>query len=759
MERRGFLLNGTVKESWVDADSSIGFKDGSLDEGTPGTINAFLKAEIDAMQFPAPAPVVIQTDAPVANTVVDSTPIAVVEPVPIVTSTDPALETESMCTDVVATTDLIPTNPAVTTGTTDQTSTVVPPVEPTIVETPSAIESATTTTQTITEAPVVTTTTSATTSTPAVAPESLQVNELYPHPETGEPEWVEVLNTSSSAIVTNGWSLVDESGAVTLFPNGEITPGSFLVMENPKGKLNNDGDTVIIKDPSGNVIDAVMYNADLGLVPALGESLIRTGLHALAITTTPTKNSENVETQKSTTTSATATTSSSSTSNTNPEISIVATNTTSATTSPIVSSTSTTTLQTDNSTTIIPISHAIHLSEFYPNTGGTDSTDEFIEIRNDGTEPVSLSDWSVTDSSGTRFTFAKTDTIASNAFLAIMRPQSHITLNNTGDTITLFAPDGSIADSKTYDQANATFSFAIINGVWTWTGTPTPNEQNSIPQNNEPVVASDPIGTIATAPSAQSTSTNGTISARVLTIADAKLANDGTRLTVRGFVTVLPNVFNSQTMYVQDDTGGIQIYKSNCRFPNLVMGQEVTITGTLSHINGEVRLKVANTATINVGSTVSTVTASTVSPDNQNTSIGSLMTIAGMVISRSGNQAFVDVDGKKWTVDLPKGSPVDTALFTKGSRVEVSGIMTQSQNNLHLKPRSDQDISVTNTANKLESTPVTNTSESQKQTTAIILALVASVLLVGLKFRPHLYALIKSYGRKSTLAFGSQKAS
>ena len=281
---------------------------------------------------------------------------------------------------------------------------------------------------------------------------TLEVSELFPHPATGEAEWVELTNMSSNSVTTNGWTLTDASGAVTPFPDGTIPPGGFLVIENPKGKLNNDGDTVIVKDLNGTVIDSVMYNADLGGIPALDESLIRIGTHTIALTTTPTKGASNSETAKATASAAsgdtthsssTASSSSSTTTSTTratdiSEIPIVATNTE----TPAVTTSTTPSTTTTNSTDVALINSTtsansvasgqvqdqplqqISLSEFYPNTGGKDSTDEFIEIKNDSDITAALDGWSLIDSGGTRFAFAKTDSIAPNTLLAVMRPES-----------------------------------------------------------------------------------------------------------------------------------------------------------------------------------------------------------------------------------------------------------------------------------------------------------------------------------------------
>ena len=94
------------------------------------------------------------------------------------------------------------------------------------------------------------------------------INEFVSSPTDGI-EWIELLNTTGSPIVLNGWKLVDGNDKVTddLILNGTISANGFIVFENSKSWLNNDGDTIILKDNSSNTIDSVIYGTD-GIIKA-----------------------------------------------------------------------------------------------------------------------------------------------------------------------------------------------------------------------------------------------------------------------------------------------------------------------------------------------------------------------------------------------------------------------------------------------------------------------------------------------------------
>lgn len=734
MERINILMNGSEKEAWADADVSKGFKENTLDFGTPGVLNALLQAQQLANTPTVVAsktePVVIEV-APIPTTVSES--VAPEEP-------------EAVCHDVVIDTDASLTS--------EKTS-----LEPTNDQESASIVVEQTTTPTTTQISLVDeqTSTSAEASVNGqsqplqnISPPqgSLRISELYPHPTSGESEWVELENNSMYPVVTNGWSILDASNTVTTLPNGSVPPGAFIVIENPKGKLNNDGDSVILKNTEGSLVESVLYNADLGSVPSEGESLVRANANILTISITPTKNASNVFMPR-----PPKTTASTPNSNNTTTMEPAATNTETKTTAP-TTQTVTTTVSASQSqppqTQPVAILKTIRLSEFYPNTGGNDATEEFIEIENTGDQSVSLEEWILADANGTKFTFAKDAVIAAHTFKAFLRPETKISLNNDDETVTLTAPDGEIVDTQTYEQAKPALTYARTNNLWNWTTTRTPNEPNVVSGNSDPIPTTPPPAKTTTTNISSTAQSIGTITSSMLAIEQAKLKSIGTRVKIHGIVTVLPNTFNSQTMYVQDKTGGVQIFKSDCLFPSLTLGQSITVSGILSSVNGEARIKVTNQKSLVPGSVEQTLT-----PSTNSTSIGSLISIAGIVTSRSGNRLALDVDGNTMQVDLPKTTET---VYTKGSNVQVSGVLTKTKSGTVLKTRSEQDVT-TIPQESLETFGSKNTNtqiQEPKQTIAIVLILLSSLAFLGLKLRPKLYSYLETYG-KQPLAPRTQK--
>jgi hypothetical protein len=98
-------------------------------------------------------------------------------------------------------------------------------------------------------------------------------------------EWIEIYNPTSQGISLKDWKLVDNSGAETIIhDNKKVPAGGFALVskdadtwkfwnENPAAVkielgqqigdgLDNSGDRLILKNPAGQIVDALSYGAD-----------------------------------------------------------------------------------------------------------------------------------------------------------------------------------------------------------------------------------------------------------------------------------------------------------------------------------------------------------------------------------------------------------------------------------------------------------------------------------------------------------------
>jgi len=130
----------------------------------------------------------------------------------------------------------------------------------------------------------------------------------------------------------------------------------------------------------------------------------------------------------------------------------------------------------------------IFINEILPSPKGADETDEWIELYNSNNFDVDLSGWKLQDTQGTptAYTFPENHPstssgqakITANGYLVLKRPDTKIMLNNTGDGLNLFWPNGKTADSMLYQNALTGQSYNKRNSEWLWSATLTPGAKN-----------------------------------------------------------------------------------------------------------------------------------------------------------------------------------------------------------------------------------------------------------------------------------------
>src|SRR3989344_3658910 len=84
---------------------------------------------------------------------------------------------------------------------------------------------------------------------------------------SGEQEWLELYNTSSSEVSISNWTIEERTGSDLsgtkphTLPDITISGNGFSIFEFTTSSLNNSGDIVTLKDNSGNVKDSYQYSS------------------------------------------------------------------------------------------------------------------------------------------------------------------------------------------------------------------------------------------------------------------------------------------------------------------------------------------------------------------------------------------------------------------------------------------------------------------------------------------------------------------
>lgn len=92
---------------------------------------------------------------------------------------------------------------------------------------------------------------------PAPEEEHVVINEFLSNPLIEADEWVELYNPTDSDIDLTNWKLGDNDGHTATL-SGTLSVGDYLVVEF-SSVLNNDGDTIELKDGSAVLVDSVAY--------------------------------------------------------------------------------------------------------------------------------------------------------------------------------------------------------------------------------------------------------------------------------------------------------------------------------------------------------------------------------------------------------------------------------------------------------------------------------------------------------------------
>jgi len=472
------------------------------------------------------------------------------------------------------------------------------------------------------------------------AKSSLVINEFVADPTDDDVEWVEIYNNTGSGINLKNWIIKDGSGKKTEL-SGLISGQQFKIIENPKGGLNNFGDLIILIDPSGNIIDQIAYgNYDDGNV--FDNATNSSDPDAVA------RLGDGIDTN-------------------------IDYNDFRLTSSPtkglpniingleysVKEKVEAKEILIKNTTTLA-IYPEIIITEALPNPVGSDMNDEFVELYNPNDQAVDLNSWVLDDVDGGSRPYVITDlVIEPHEYLAFFRSTTHLAFNNDTDQIRLINPSTVVASYVEYQSVGEGLSYSFdVNKEWQITEDPTPGEENS-------VVINKVVG------------------------ASKKVTNNLVKIT--GTVLVEPGILGSQIFYIGSDN--IQVYSYKKDFPDLMVGDIVTVSGELSEVSGQRRIKIKTSGDIKIiGKQLEVVPIIVTVAEIDESVIGQLVKIIGEVIEVKGNYVYIDDGSNEIKIYIKASTQIDKKLFVAGENVEIVGIVSRSGNDYRVLPRYGTDI-------------------------------------------------------------------
>jgi len=275
-------------------------------------------------------------------------------------------------------------------------------------------------------------------------------------------EWIELYNNTNSDIDLNEWKLFAQDGTPEINLNGKILAKGFFILERTDdttvsdipadiiyaGALSNNGEYLQLTDPQDNTLDKVdCSNGWIAGDNKTKQTMERVGdnwqTSKKAGGTPKAENNEKIkfplkETEQ------------------HPQENM------------------------EVQPQKIAYPNGIVINEVLPSPKGSDAENEYIEIFNKNDFKVDISEWSLQDIKGAikTFVFPSNTIIQTLNYLVFYRPQTKITLNNSGDGLKLLKPNTEIADEIYYEKAELGKSFNRIEEIWEWSLNLTPGKEN-----------------------------------------------------------------------------------------------------------------------------------------------------------------------------------------------------------------------------------------------------------------------------------------
>ncbi len=183
------------------------------------------------------------------------------------------------------------------------------------------------------------------------------------------------------------------------------------------------------------------------------------------------------------------------------------------------------------------------------------------------------------------------------------------------------------------------------------------------------------------------------------TIAQVRAEPLGTEVSVVGVVTVAQGTFGTSNVYLQDRTGGIQVFGLPTDAA-VALADSVQITGTLGAFRGELQITSPEVTRLGTGTAPAPLEI-TGAQLAARTFEGQLARINGAVITSVGAQSqptssynvtATAPDGTSFTIRVEGRTNLERDAFTVGATYDVIGVLGSFDGAAQIKPRGTTDL-------------------------------------------------------------------
>ncbi|MBU1130773.1 lamin tail domain-containing protein [Patescibacteria group bacterium] len=333
---------------------------------------------------------------------------------------------------------------------------------------------------------------------------------------------------------------------------------------------------------------------------------------------------------------------------------------------------------------------SITINEFLVNPSGSDDF-EWIEIFNNSSEPVDLSDLQLDDAEGGSKPYQLSAlAIEPFSYLVVNRADSKIALNNSSDSVRLLTVDGQIIQEVIYDGAKEgqSYSYNQILNDWFWSDQPTPGAENQLPF----------FGNLGIAANAEENQFQQ-IFYQILEIKDL---DKGAEVSTRGIVTVIPGILGKNIFYISEIdlagqsvflSTGIEVYSSRAEFPGMSVGDVIEFSGKVSETKGKKRINLQKDSQINIIDHWELPQPELIGTGEiTNDLIGAIIKVSGTLVEKKSSNYYLDDGSGELKMYLNKTTGIPKLDVEVGYMIEVSGILDLTDSGYRLLPRFPGDI-------------------------------------------------------------------
>lgn len=322
------------------------------------------------------------------------------------------------------------------------------------------------------------------------------------------------------------------------------------------------------------------------------------------------------------------------------------------------------------------------ISEFIPNPVGSDDN-EWIELYNASDEEINLYAWQLDDQeAGSKaYEFSTSTVILAKDFLLLAREETKITLNNSSDSVRLLNPLGGVYQEVVYEKIPEGKSYAwdFENNEWA-INDPSPGVQNIFIEDLKDDVSTEIL--------AQGEEI-------IYGIAEIKDLEKNQEIITQGIA--INNVNSDErSLYLADYNflevnfeEIVEIYSYYKNFPDIKIGDLVTVQGKISKLDDlpRVKIKIAED-----------IWQNDVSVDLQNLEIievedieeyllGAYINTKGIVVRKSGKNVYLASKLEEdYIVRVYSKFSTKELEIKKGDEMVVSGILSETDSSFKLVP-------------------------------------------------------------------------